>query len=71
MQIKNYEFITTGSDIIWSQKIGTVHFLLQTSIIMILLNIAYTLKYDLNVIILGQLQESDISYHSHSDSILK
>ncbi len=37
---------------------------------MTLLNIVYALKYDSNLISLGQLCESGISYYNHSDSII-
>ena len=37
---------------------------------MILLNVAYTPKCDSNLILLGQLCESGISYHDHPDSII-
>lgn len=35
-----------------------------------LLNIAYTLKCNSNLILLGQFQESDILYHDHPNSII-
>lgn len=37
---------------------------------MTLLNIAYTPKYDLNPISLGQLQELDILYFNHPNSTI-
>lgn len=47
---KNYEFITVKGEIIWSQEVGMVHFLLETVTIMTLLIIAYTPKRDSKLI---------------------
>ena len=69
LQSKNYEFITAGGEVIWSPEVGTVHFPLQSGT-MTLLNVAYTPKYDSNLILLGQLRKSGISYHDHPNSII-
>lgn len=53
MCTKNYKFITSGGEIIWSQEVGMVHFLLQTDTTMILFNVSYTLKCDSNLISLS------------------
>ena len=37
---------------------------------MTLFNVVYTLKCNSNLILLGQLQESDIWYHDHPNSII-
>lgn len=67
---KNYEFVTAGGEIIRSQEVGTVHLPLQSGTTMTLLNVAYTSKCDSNLILLGQLRESRISYHDHPDSMV-
>lgn len=67
---KNYNFITARSKIISSQKVDKIHFFLQTSIIITLLNIAYTPKCNSNLISLGQLQKLGIWYYNHFDSII-
>lgn len=68
--IKNYEFITAGGEIIWSQEVGKVHFLLQINTTMTLLNVTYTLKCDSNLISLDQLRESSISYYDHPNLMI-
>lgn len=70
MYTKNYGFIIARSEIIWTQKVDTIHFYLQTDTIMTLLNIIYTLKYDSNLISLDQFHESVILYHNHPNSII-
>lgn len=37
---------------------------------MILLNVTYTSKYDSNLILLGQLCKSGMSYHNHPDFMI-
>ena len=67
---KNYKFITAGGEIIHSQEVGTVHLTLQSGkTTMTLLNVAYAPKCDSNLISLGQLRKSGISYHDHPDSM--
>ncbi len=66
---KNYEFITAGGEVIRSREVGTVHLSLQSGK-MTLLNVAYTPKCDFNLISLGQLRESGITYHDHPDSMI-
>ena len=69
LQPKNFEFITAGREIIRSWKVGIVHLSLQSGKIT-LLNVAYTPKCDSNLISLGQLRKSRISYHDHPDSMI-
>ena len=68
---KNYEFVTAGGDIIRSKEVGTVHLPLQSGkTTMTLLNVAYAPKCDSNLISLGQLRDSGISYHDHPNSMV-
>lgn len=67
---KNYKFIMAGGKIIYSQKVGIVHLtLLSGKTKMTLLNVEYAPKCDFNLISLGQLRESGISYHNHLNSM--
>ena len=67
---KNYKFIMARGKIIYSQKVGIVHFtLLSGKITMTLLNVEYAPKCDFNLISLGQLCESGILYHNHPNSM--
>lgn len=68
-QSKNHEFIIAGSNVIKSQKVGTVHLLLLSEI-MILLIVAYTPKCDSNLISLSQLHKSKILYHNYPNSMI-
>lgn len=64
----NYKFIIAESEIIQSQEVGKAHFTLRSKMsTMMLLNITYALKCDSNLISLGQLYKSRISYHNHPD----
>lgn len=50
---KNYKFITIESKIIFFQKVNTIHLLFQSEkITIMLLNIAYGLKCNSNLILL-------------------
>ena len=64
---KTYKFITAGGNIIRSSQIGTVTFLLKNGSNLTLTNVAYTPEYDSNLISLGQLRETGISYHDHAE----
>lgn len=68
---KNCEFVTASGDIFQSKKVTIVVLPIQGGkTTMRLLNIAYTPKYDFNLISLGQFRESGILYHNHSNSII-
>lgn len=69
LQSKNYEFITIEREVIQFQEVETVHLSLPNGKIT-LFNIAYTSKYNSNLISLGQLCKLEISYYNHSDSII-
>ena len=57
--------------IIYFQEVGIVHLLLQIGkTTMTLLNVAYALKCDSNLISLEQLHESGILYHNHLNSMV-
>lgn len=62
--LKIYKFITTGGNIIKLKYVRTVIFSLENGTLA-LSNIAYVPECDFNFISLGQLQETDISYHDH------
>ena len=61
---KTYEFITAGGNIIRSSQIGTVTLSLKNGSNLTLSNVAYTPECDSNLISLGQLRETGISYHN-------
>ena len=67
---KTYEFITVGGNIIRSSQIGTVTLLLENSSNLTLTNTAYTPECNSNLISLGQLRETDISYHNHTKCMM-
>lgn len=66
---KNYEFIMARRKVIQFQEIETVHLSFQSKK-MILFNIVYIPKCNSNLILLGQLRKSGISYHDHPDSMI-
>lgn len=57
-------------DIIRSEKVSTIQLALLNRLNITLLNIAFTLRYDSNLISLGQLKKARISYHNHPKSII-
>ena len=66
---KNFEFITAGGKVIRSREVETVYLSFQSGK-MILLNVVYILKFDSNLISLGHLHESGISYHDYPYSMI-
>ena len=62
--------MTVGGTIIRSNQVGTVILPLINGIQLTLSNIAFVTECDSNLISLGHLQETDISYHNHSEQIL-
>lgn len=70
LQLKTYEFVTTGRDIIRSEQVRTVILTLENGLQLIFSNIAYTLECDSNLIFLGQLQKTSILYHNHLKCIV-
>ena len=67
---KTYEFITAGGNIIRSSQVGTVTLLLENGSNLTLTNVAYTPECDSNLISLGQLRETGISYHDHAECMV-
>lgn len=57
-------------NIIRSNQVGTVIFPLINSMQLTFSNVTFALKYDSNLISLGQLQEIGISYHNYSEQML-
>lgn len=66
LQSKTYNFVIVGNNIIKLEQVGTVISLFKNSLEFILTNIAYTPKYNCNLISLGQLKKIGISYHNQS-----
>ena len=67
---KTYEFVTAGGDIIRSEQVGTVILPLENGSQLTLSNVAYAPECDSNLISLGQLRESGISYHDYPKCII-
>lgn len=55
---------------IWMEEIGTISILLVSDTIIKLYNIALALNYNFNLISLGPLQKSGITYHNNSMTML-
>lgn len=66
---KNYEFIKVGDKVIQSQEIGIIYLPLWEGKIS-LFNVTYAPNCDFNLILLGQLHDSEILYYDHPDSII-
>ncbi len=66
---KSYEFMTAGGDIIRSEEVGNVR-LPTCSGLLILNNVAYTPRCNSNLISLGQLRESGITYYDHPEQMI-
>lgn len=58
--------MTAAGQVIQIKEIGTVSILLAGNTTIKLHNIALTLRYNSNLILLGQIQESDITYHNNT-----
>ena len=67
---KTYEFIMAGSNIIRSSQIRTVTLLLENGSNLTLTNVAYTPECNSNLISLGQLRVTGISYHYHTECMV-
>lgn len=68
-RIKSIEFITGASQIIRTEEVGIVSIFLSDGIIVELYNLALALNCDSNLILLGQLKESGITYHDDPKSM--
>lgn len=64
---KTYEFVTAGGDIIRSKQVGAITLPLKNGLELTFSNVVYILECDSNLISLGQLRETDISYHNHPE----
>lgn len=62
--------MTAGKDIIRLREVGTIQLLLKNRSEMILFNVAFALRYDSNLISLGQVREARISYHNHPNNMI-
>ena len=60
---KNIDFMTTADQLIQTEEIGTVFIFLSSGILIKLHNVALALTCNSNLILLGQLRESGITYH--------
>ena len=67
---KTYKFVTAGGIIIKSNQVRTIILFLINEIQLTLSNIIFAPECDSNLISLGQLQETGISYHDYSEQML-
>lgn len=70
LQTKTYEFVTISRNIIRSTQFKIIIFPFRNGLELTLSNVAYTLKYDSNLIFLSQLPETRIFYHNHPKYML-
>ena len=70
LQSKLDKFVTIGRNIIRLNQVKIVTLPLENNLELILSNVADTLKCNFNLILLGQLQETSISYHDHPKYIV-
>ena len=66
---KSIDFITAVGQVIQTEKISTIFISLADGKTIKLQNIAFALGFDLNLILLDQLWESDITYHDEPSSM--
>ena len=59
---KCFEFITIGNQTLCAESIKTIAILLVDGLSIKLERVIYTLQYNSNLILLGQLQKSKINY---------
>ena len=67
---KSIDFITAAGQVIRTEEIGTVSIPLADGTIIELHNVALAPGCDLNLISLGQLRESGITYHDDPSSMI-
>lgn len=65
LRLKSYEFVTAKGKIIRSNEIDIIYLSNRNGVIITFINVAYTPKCNSNFILLGQLQESGITYYKH------
>lgn len=68
--LKNYKFVIANRDTIRLEKIGMIKLILLNKLDTILSNIAFALRFDLNLISFRQLKEVEILNHAYSKVII-
>ena len=63
--LKSYKFVIAKKEIIRLEEVKLVYLHTNTGTTVTLKNVAYTPRYNFKLILLGQLQESHITYHHH------
>ena len=67
---KSYKFVTVGGTIIRLSQVGTIILPLENGLQLTLSNFAFTPECDSNLISLGQLWETGISYHNYPEEMI-
>lgn len=70
IHLKNYELMIVSGNIIRLEKVGTIQLPFENESEIILLNIAFALKYNSNLISPNQLRKVGISYYDHPNSMI-
>ena len=67
---KSYKFVTARGTIIRSSQVGTIILPIENGLQLTLSNVAFTPECDSNLISLGQLRETFISYHDYPEKMV-
>lgn len=70
LRSKSYKFVIAGGEIIRSEEVGSIHLSTQSGAIITINNVTYRPRCNPNLISLGQLRESGITYHDHPDRMI-
>lgn len=68
--VKNIDFVTTGGQIIRTDKVRNIAIFLVGGFIIKIHNIIFTLQYNSNLILLGQLHKNRIIYYDNTNIMI-